>query len=128
MAQFNPAPLLRNPKFRTTFTIRRRVMVVDNHGRAVPSVTDIPNVVGAIVPSGSLGMVRTPEVERQGDNITIYCEEPLQTGSGDTGAVADEILWHGMTWQVTAQDDWSDFGFNVAQAQLAEPGGRAYAT
>ena len=125
MALFNPRPVLRNPNFATPggFTIRRQTRITDAEG--VPVTTyDVIHAEGVVVPSGQLGMIRTAEAEQQGDGITIYCEEPISTGHGDTNTVADIIIWHGQQYQVTGQDDYGDFGFNVAQANLVEPGGR----
>lgn len=120
--------LLTNPRFLTPggFIIRRFNVVNTTHGRVTFVPQDI-EVEGVVVPSGNLGMVRTGEAEQQGDGITVYCKTIISTGSGDTGQPADQIIWHGVAWQVTGQDDFTDFGFNVVQCILAEPGGRAVA-
>lgn len=126
MALFNPAPLLLNPRFATPggFTLRRSVVIVDDDGISTRTFTDT-TVQGVVVPSGSLGMKRTSESEQQGDNITIYTMETLTLGDADAGVPADEVIWHGQVYQVTKQDDYTDFGFNVAEAELVEPGGRS---
>ena len=125
MAIFNPLPLLLNPKFATPggFTIRRVTRTTDSEGVPVTVHNDI-HAEGVVVPSGQLGMIRTAEAEQQGDGITIYTATPISTGHGNTNTVADIIIWHGQQWQVANQDDYEDFGFNVAQANLVEPGGR----
>ena len=117
--------LLNNPRFKTPdgFIIRRYAVQDQSHGRVIYSHQDI-DAEGVVIPSGNLGMIRTAEAEQQGDGITIYSLTPISTGSGDTGQPADQIVWHGQLWQVTGQDDYTDFGFNVVQCILAEPGGR----
>lgn len=122
MGTFNAPAILRNPKWQTTFEIRRYSTAMVN-GRAVRTPIDIVTK-GVVVPSGNLGMIRTAEAEQQGDGITVFCESEIRTGSGDTGAPADDIVWHGQLWQVISQDDFSEFGFYVVQCSLAEPGGR----
>jgi hypothetical protein len=117
--------LLNNDRLKTPggFTIRR-FQAVMHKGRVTYTPQDI-HAEGIVVPSGNLGMVRTGEAEQQGDGITVYTETPINTGSGDTGQPADVIIWHDQAWQVTGQDDYTDFGFNVVQCTLAEAGGRA---
>ena len=46
MAQFNPAPLIQNPKFKTNFVIRRYTTTTVN-GRVVRTSADIPVEEGA---------------------------------------------------------------------------------
>ena len=119
--------LLANPLLITPegFTIRRFTPTHVGHGRYEFTPVDIPDVKGVVVPSGNLGMIRTAEAEQQGDGITVYSKTPILTGSGDTGQPADQIIWHDQLWQVNGQDDYLDFGFNVVQCTLAEPGGRS---
>jgi hypothetical protein len=123
MALFNPVPI-DNPRFKTPggFIIRRTTMTVDNDGVPVKTTIDIP-AEGVVIPSGALGMVRTPEEERVGDGITIYSRTIMQTADPAGNHPADDVIWHGQLWQVTSQDDYSDFGFNVAQATLQDATG-----
>jgi hypothetical protein len=130
MAEFNPVPLLRNPRFKTHFKVRRTTVVVDDDGIAVPTPADLGPFEGVVIPSGALGMTRTAESERQAGGITVYCEEPLSLGDPVAGTSADIVLWPidrtpTLAYQVDAQDDWFDFGFNVAQCSLIEAGGRS---
>lgn len=137
MAPFVPVPL-RNSRFKTQFKIRRTVTTVDDDGINVPETTILGPFEGVVVPSGSLGMTRDTDTEQQAGGITVYAEEPISLGDASGNQPADEILWPveprrdgqpsvTMAYQVTAQDDWGDFGFNVAQCSLVEPGGRAVA-
>lgn len=125
MTLFNPIPLLHNPRFATPggFTIRRVMISTDDDGVTSRSVVEIP-AFGVVVPSGGLGMRRTPEDEQQGGGVTIYTDAVMTLGDAEAGTVADEVVWHDHVYVAKKQDDWTDFGFNVVQAELKDPGGR----
>jgi hypothetical protein len=128
MPAFNAAPLLNNPDFKVPggFTIRKYTITEDANGIGVKSFEDV-HAEGAIVPSGSLGMERTAETERQGSGITVYTETPISTGDASIGQPADDVIWNNLLWQVVSQDDYSIWGFNVAEAIMQDPGGRPIA-
>ncbi len=131
MPPFVPLPL-RNARFKTHFKIRRTITAVDDDGIGVSTTTDLGPFEGVVVPSGNIGMTRDVDTEQQGGGITVYAEEPISLGDANAAQPADQILWPldrqpTMAYQVTAQDDWGDFGFNVAQCSLVEPGGRPIA-
>lgn len=111
------------------FIVRRYSVTVTNEGIATRTYADIPGVgvVAPVAPGGSvpLGVIRTPELERQGNNLTVYTQMEISTGNASTGQPADDIIWHDQLYQVTSQDDWTDWGFNVVSAVLQEPGGRS---
>lgn len=125
MPGFNPLPLLRNPRFKIAggFTVRKYTVSSDDDGMASKTLTDV-HAEGVIVPSGAIGMVRVPEAERQGSEITVYTDTPISTGDASIGQPADDIVWNNLLWQVISQDDYSNWGFNVAKAILQDPGGR----
>jgi hypothetical protein len=79
---------------------------------------------GVVIPSGSLGIVRAAEAERQGSQITIYTMVPIQATDEAAGMIADNVVYKGSQYEVTGQDDYFEWGFNVATAVLASPGGR----
>jgi hypothetical protein len=110
------------------FIIRRYTVTVSDEGTGVRTYVDIPGVgtVAPVAPGGSvpLGVIRTPEMERQGNNLTVYTKQEISTGDATINQPADDIIWHGQLYQVVSQDDWSDWGFNVVSAVLQEPGGR----
>lgn len=121
----NVASVVQDPDLKTPggFIIRRYTVTVSAEGRPVSSYVDI-EAEGIVVPSGALGMTRTPESELQGDNITIYSTTPISTGDASINQPADDIIWHDQMWQVKGQDDYLAYGYNVAVAQLIDPGGR----
>lgn len=124
---FDAKALIEDPELKTPggFIIRRYVIVTDDDGIASRTFLD-SFAEGVVVPTGALGMVRTAELERQSGEITIYTVTPISTGDASIGQPADDIIWHNLLFQVSSQDDYSDFNFNVAVAQLAEPGGRPF--
>lgn len=113
------------------FVVRRYSVTVTDEGIAVRTYADIPGtgVVAPVSSGGSAqpGVTRTPELERQANSLTVYTQMEISTGDATTDQPADDIIWHGQLYQVTSQDDWSDFGFNVVSASLQDPGGRAIA-
>jgi hypothetical protein len=121
---FPAEEILLDPDLKTPggFIIRRTSRSVDNDGVVTnESTTDI-NAEGVVVPSGNVGMERMPETEKTNDVITVYTQTPIRTADPVTGAPADDIIWHGERYQVTKQDDFGDFGFNVAEAHLQGTG------
>lgn len=117
--------VIHDPAFRYPggFTVRRATMTVDADGMGVRAQVDIP-AQGVVVPWGALGVERAPEAETQGSGIEVYTDVPIQTGNAALGQVADNIIWDGQLYEVTAQDPWGQWGFNAATAVLASPGGR----
>ncbi len=122
--RFDPVPLDRQ-RIRTPngFIIRRYQSAIDDDGQMTKTYTDIV-AQGVVVPAGGgPGMVRTPVEERQKSTIDIFSRTMISLGDPANAQPADDILWHGQIYQVVAQDDWSDFGFNTARAELQDPTG-----
>jgi hypothetical protein len=117
--------LLNEPFFQAEggFEILRYHVTVDQDGMSQVQM-DMIHAEGVVVPSGSLGIVRAPESERQGSQITIYTMVPIQATDEAAGLIADNIVYKGSQYEVTGQDDYFEWGFNVATAVLASPGGR----
>jgi len=128
MPAFDAAPLLNNHDFKVPggFTVRKYTITEDDNGIGVKTFEDV-HAEGVIVPSGSLGMERVPETERQGSGITVYTQTPISTGDASINQPADDIIWNNLLWQVVSQDDFSNWGFNVAEAIMQDPGGRPVA-
>lgn len=119
--------LLNDPNFKPQdFIILRAVITVDDDGMGTSTKQSIP-AKGIVVPYGSLGVVRGDVSEMQGSGIEIYTDEPIQTGDSSQNRIADNIVWKDTLFEVTAQDDYSQWGFNTATAVLASPGGRPVA-
>lgn len=105
------------------FEVLRHHVTVDQDGMNQVQL-DVFHADGVVVPSGSLGVVRAPEAERQGSEITIYTMVPIQATDEAAGLIADNVVYNGLQYEVTGQDDYFEWGFNVATAVLASPGGR----
>jgi hypothetical protein len=119
------ADILNEPFFQSEggFEVLRYHVTVDQDGMSQVTL-DVFHAEGVVVPSGSLGIVRTQESERQGSQITIYTMVPIQATDEAAGLIADNIVYKGSQYEVTGQDDYFEWGFNVATAVLASPGGR----
>jgi hypothetical protein len=119
------ADILNEPFFQSEggFEVLRYHVTVDQDGMSQVTF-DVFHAEGVVVPSGSLGIIRAPESERQGSQITIYTMVPIQATDEAAGLIADNIVYKGSQYEVTGQDDYFEWGFNVATAVLASPGGR----
>jgi hypothetical protein len=117
--------LLNEPFFMAEggFEVLRHYVTVDQDGMSQVRL-DVFHADGVVIPSGSLGIVRAAEAERQGSQITIYTMVPIQATDEAAGMIADNVVYKGSQYEVTGQDDYFEWGFNVATAVLASPGGR----
>jgi hypothetical protein len=117
--------LLGDPTFKAKngFVIRRYTSTIDQDGMLTSTFEDL-HAEGVVVPSGALGVVRGPEAEHQQGQITVYTEVPIQLGNAALGLLADNIIYGGYLYEVVDQDGYDEWGFNVATANLASPGGR----
>ncbi|MGF6878361.1 hypothetical protein [Paraburkholderia sp. MM5477-R1] len=65
-------------------------------------------VTGVVHPASKSQLESLPEGERHYPTIAVFCDGPL--------AAADFVLHHGARWRVTADSDWSDYGYYYALA------------
>ncbi|ADG20392.1 conserved hypothetical protein [Paraburkholderia atlantica] len=65
-------------------------------------------VTGVVHPASKAQLETLPEGERLYPTIAVFCDAPL--------AVADFVLHQGARWRVTADSDWSDYGYYYALA------------
>ncbi|MBU9382101.1 hypothetical protein [Burkholderia gladioli] len=65
-------------------------------------------VTGVVHPASKAQLETLPEGERQFPTISIFCDGSLNDG--------DFVLHHGARWRVTANSNWSDYGYHYALA------------
>lgn len=65
-------------------------------------------VTGVVHPASKAQLESRPEGERHFPTIAVFCDAPL--------AARDFVHHHGARWRVTADSDWSDYGYYYALA------------
>ena len=95
--------VLLDAHFRTTVTLCRRAVTIDEHGRT--AVTETTTPIGAVVrPATEKDLERLPEGDRDRGHIKVLSESEMTAG---TEAVQpDEIIWSGARWVVKTVDSW----------------------
>lgn len=95
--------VLLDAHFRTTVTLCRRAITIDEHGRT--AVTETTTPIGAVVrPATQKDLERLPEGDRDRGYIKVLSESEMTAG---TEAVQpDEIEWAGARWVVKTVDSW----------------------
>ena len=95
--------VLLDAHFRTTVTLCRRAVAIDEHGRT--AVTEITSTIGAVVrPASEKDLERLPEGDRDRGHIKVLSETEMLAGSA--GTQPDEIVWAGSRWVVKTSDPW----------------------
>ena len=95
--------VLLDAHFRTTVTLCRRAVTIDEHGRT--AVTETTTPIGAVVrPATEKDLERLPEGDRDRGHIKVLSETAMQAATA--GAQPDEIIWSGARWVVKTVDSW----------------------
>ena len=95
--------VLLDAHFRTTVTLCRRAVAIDEHGRT--AVTETTTPIGAVVrPATEKDLERLPEGDRDRGHIKVLSETEMQAATA--GAQPDEIVWGGARWVVKTCDSW----------------------
>jgi hypothetical protein len=96
-----------DPSFIDTFTVLRRVQVLNQYGRIDIQIQQF-EADGVVVPTSPNDLQRLPDLQYMNKSISIYTQCLLQ---GPTpGHQPDEILWHGSQFIVRSLDDYSGYG------------------
>ncbi len=99
---------------RSSFTVNRRTEVVDNHGRSTLTSVVHTGVLGVVCSASSNDLIRLPDDQKMGRNMSIVTKFHLQGPS--PGFQADTVVWHGDTFVVKYVDVYSQFGGGFIQA------------
>lgn len=100
--------VLLDPTFTNTFTVNRRVEVIDSNGRPSVTTTVYPNVIGVICAASNNDLMRLPEDDQMGRNMSVVTKFHVQGPS--PGVKADTIVWHGDTYIVKYVDVYTQYG------------------
>lgn len=108
MALLDVSDILLDPDFMDRGLIcNRMTQSVDDRGRAHNAVTGTPFAAVVTSNSGDV-LARGADGSRITGSITLHTRFRLRDG-GD-GADADEVVWQGRTYTVSAVNDYSHFG------------------
>jgi hypothetical protein len=110
-----------------TFTVIRRVEVINAYGEPGVTQTVIPNVRGAVYPTGDNSVAREAAFAAQKKSIEVVTPFKLRGVSSETvGAppvttkyLADIIVWAGSQFQIDNLDDFSRYGAGMTVAQAS---------
>ena len=114
MAQIDVSSALLSIMLYSSFTVQRRVQVVNTFGESTnPNTQSIPTggVVNASTPAD---LERLPETERTNKSITIITNFQLRSvfsqSSGANQYLPDIVLWNGDSFVVKNLEDFSNYG------------------
>lgn len=105
--------ILSDPDFADTFTVIRRSQTVGDDGMADGAERAI-RAVGVVQPASANGLKLLPEGARVDGAIQIHTAFHLSVATDTT--FADEVVYNGRRYMVTATNDFSRFGAGYIQA------------
>jgi hypothetical protein len=112
MAMLDLSAVLSSPMLTDTFTVNRRTQTVGNNGRASTTVQAFTGVVGVVYPSDDNELKRYPDLQVQGDTITVITRFALRGESQISGTnfQPDLVIWNGRSYLVRVVNDYGNFG------------------
>lgn len=106
------------------FTVVRRQDVVNDHGEGEQVTQVIPDVVGAIYPTGENSLIREVAAEAQAQTITVVTPYRLRPASQETSTgrafQPDLVLWQGNYYVVWSINEYMQYGVGFVQAECME--------
>jgi hypothetical protein len=109
----NTDRVLKNPRWRQSFTVYKRGRTPDERGRAVLVETAV-EAAGVIQPTSGDDLDRLMEGDRAAGSITVFSDTQLSTGTESD--LPDEIEWRGTRYMVSHVQDWGDYGVGWRKA------------
>ena len=111
--------------FMDSITVWRIVETIAQTGRVIRKRTPYYNVAAVVVPSSPADLERLPDYQLMSKSITIYSPSFRLQGpiidkvSGNQTTHPDEIDWHGSTFVIRHEEDYSGYGrgFTMAIAE-----------
>lgn len=101
-------------------TVIRHVTTVNDKGRRADT-TSAFSIKAVVTASSPDDLQRLPEVEYMNKAISVaaqsdqYTDRAVLQGPGE-GTAADELIWHGSSYQVMSIQDYSGYGRGFIQA------------
>ena len=115
MALLDVSSLLHDPDFVDGFLVKRRVQVVDTHGRMVASEVPIPALIGVVTMTSPSDLDRGPDYQVNTRSITVVCKFALRGET--TNHQPDIVVWRGDNYVVRHVDLYPQFGAGFFQAE-----------
>ncbi len=119
MPDLDITDLLTDPDLTDTFTVIRRLQVVNGFGEVTVTPTTFTNLRGAVFPAGDNSLARQDAFQTQSKSITVATQFRLRGISQDkTGAQyqPDIVVWNGDNYEVRSLSDFSNYGAGFTQA------------
>ena len=98
-----------------SFDVIRRAETINGVGRSEVTPTLIPNLVGAIYPTGDNSLVRTEDYQLSRKTITVVTTFRLMETA--PGYQPDLVFWHGDSFIVRDLNDYSAWGSGFVEAE-----------
>lgn len=114
MANLDVSDVLCDPDIADSFTVIRRAQVINNHGRATLVPQTLKNKIGVITAASGNDLMRLPEEQRTGRNLTVVTKFRLHATV--QGFAPDLILWQGDYYIVKEVDPYPQYGQGFVQA------------
>lgn len=115
------AELLTDPDLAAVaFSVTRRQQVMGSNGVASVVTTDIPNLFGAVYPTGDQSLTRDEAYETQASSIHVVTTFKLRLAAekidDSTSWLPDLVLWKGNHYLMKASDDFTQYGAGFVSA------------
>lgn len=108
-------PVINDAAFNVHFKIGR-VPVQRNRDGSISTEVSWCCLNGVVQPVSSSKTQHLKEGDRFKPTINIYCGRQLNPTWGDLPILGDLVEWHGRTYRVVEQKDWSQYGYWQALA------------
>lgn len=112
MPRINPSWVPMSAQLADRFDVIRRPEAISEYGRSVTSQV-VATARGTLYPTGDNSLVRQSDYELGRKTLTCVTTYRLQIAAPDHQP--DLVLYRGNTYVVTAVEDYSPYGFVVAQ-------------
>ena len=115
MAQLDVSEALTDPAFNSAFVVLRRTETVDDDGKSVVSLLQLP-AQGVVSGGPDDSLIQDPDDEHQERSLAIVTRFPLRGVA--PGYKPDQVLFRGNTYEVVKLDDYGAFGSGFVQVEL----------
>ena len=113
----NIGRVVQDPRFAQAFQVKRQSAGTFANEGEFSTVETVLDRFGVVQPSKADDLIKfLPEGERQGNFITIYCNQDVLMGNGKDQE-SDVVVWRGDYYKVAFSKPWDIHGYWFAIAQ-----------
>lgn len=127
MALIDVSELLTDPDFCDELVRVRRIVAVNEYGRAAITETS-DTIVGSVQPGAADALERGEDMSRPVDWRVVYTLSELVEQQQVDGGYADAIVWQGKRYQVKSCDHFNNYGLGYYKALCLSEGTTASAS